>query len=224
MFGSIHIVVAEETDVDLTGTALLGTIHHRRESADVGSGPRVRVEGFALCGAVTVASKPPAAASPYAYAWGCTPEAIKDADDFFGRKSSCGEFEFENGREVALKGLSGTERCIRSAGVRPTRPSAALYPVGLRPNGNLLDLAGLQAGRADPNALGGAVHQGAHALDVGVPAALRTPVGVADRHTERGVLPAHLAHCGHGEEASSGNYSSRLWPCSRLSTPRTCAR
>jgi class 3 adenylate cyclase len=65
-----------------------------------------------------------------------TGEAIKDADDFFGRNvifaariadqaqggeilvsslvkeltESGGEFEFENGREVALKGLSGTGR------------------------------------------------------------------------------------------------------------------
>jgi class 3 adenylate cyclase len=63
-----------------------------------------------------------------------TGEAIKDADDFFGRNvifaariadqaeggeilvsslvkeltESAGEFQFENGREVALKGLSGT--------------------------------------------------------------------------------------------------------------------
>jgi len=57
VFGSIHIVIAEHTDVDLTGTALLGTIHDRRQSTEVPSGPTVRVEGFALFGAVTVASK-----------------------------------------------------------------------------------------------------------------------------------------------------------------------
>src|SRR5207248_2590625 len=67
----------------------------------------------------------------------------------------------------------------------------------LGPHGHLLDLAGLQAGGTDPDALGRAVHQGAHALDVGVPAALGAPVGVADRHTERGMLAAHLADRGH---------------------------
>lgn len=60
VFGAIHIIVSERTDVDLTGTALLGSIKDRRKSADVdgAGGPDVRVEAFALCGSVTVANEP----------------------------------------------------------------------------------------------------------------------------------------------------------------------
>ena len=58
LFGAIHIVVSERTDVDLTGTALLGSIKDRRKSADSGTGPEVRIEAFALCGSVTVANEP----------------------------------------------------------------------------------------------------------------------------------------------------------------------
>src|SRR5205807_1080404 len=57
VFGSIHIVVTEHTDVELDATALLGSINDRRTSTDTLSGPSVRVEGFALFGAVTVAHK-----------------------------------------------------------------------------------------------------------------------------------------------------------------------
>ena len=59
ILGSIHVVVSEHTEVDLTGTALLGTIKDLRKSTEVGSGPEVRVEAFALCGSVTVDSKSP---------------------------------------------------------------------------------------------------------------------------------------------------------------------
>src|SRR5207302_523551 len=71
--------------------------------------------------------------------------------------------------------------------------------------GELLDLARLQARCADVHALGRAVDQRAHALDVGVPATLGPPVGVADPHAEGGVLPAHLTHRCHrtGEDSSS---------------------
>jgi class 3 adenylate cyclase len=58
ILGAIHIVVSESTDVDLTGTALLGSIKDRRKSVDTGAGPEVRVEAFALCGSVTVANEP----------------------------------------------------------------------------------------------------------------------------------------------------------------------
>jgi class 3 adenylate cyclase len=60
VLGSIHIIVAERTDVDLTGTALLGSIKDRRKSteATVAGGPDVRVEAFALCGSVIVANEP----------------------------------------------------------------------------------------------------------------------------------------------------------------------
>src|SRR3954470_15512667 len=43
VFGTIHIVVAEHTDVDLNATALLGSVNDRRESTDAQSGPSVRV-------------------------------------------------------------------------------------------------------------------------------------------------------------------------------------
>src|SRR3954471_172443 len=59
VLGSIHIVVSENTDVDLTGTALLGSIKDGRKSSErENGGPEVRVEGFALCGSVTVAHTP----------------------------------------------------------------------------------------------------------------------------------------------------------------------
>jgi class 3 adenylate cyclase len=57
VFGTIHIAVAEHTDVDLTGTAILGSINDRRESTAPQAGPTVRVEGFAMFGAVTVANR-----------------------------------------------------------------------------------------------------------------------------------------------------------------------
>jgi class 3 adenylate cyclase len=58
VLGSIHIVVSERTDVDLTGTALLGSIKDQRKAPDAGRGPEVRVEAFALCGSVTIANEP----------------------------------------------------------------------------------------------------------------------------------------------------------------------
>ena len=57
VFGSIHIVVADHIDVDLTGTALLGSINDRRRSSDPQAGPTVRVEAFALFGSVSVSDK-----------------------------------------------------------------------------------------------------------------------------------------------------------------------
>ena len=39
LLGSIHIVVSERTGVDLTGTALLGSIKDRRKSTDPDAGP-----------------------------------------------------------------------------------------------------------------------------------------------------------------------------------------
>ena len=58
ILGGIDILVPETFDVDLTGTALLGSIKDRRESEGDESGPAVRVEAFALCGSVTVANEP----------------------------------------------------------------------------------------------------------------------------------------------------------------------
>src|SRR5438270_4708854 len=58
VLGGIEILVPENVDVDLTGTALLGSIKDRRRSPDGDSGPGVRVEAFALCGSVSVANEP----------------------------------------------------------------------------------------------------------------------------------------------------------------------
>ena len=58
ILGGIDILVPENFDVDLTGTALLGSIKDRRESAGDESGPAVRVEAFALCGSVSVGNAP----------------------------------------------------------------------------------------------------------------------------------------------------------------------
>jgi class 3 adenylate cyclase len=57
VFGSIHIVVSERTEVDLTGTALLGSISDRRRQPEPQSGPEVRIEAFALFGSVNVSNK-----------------------------------------------------------------------------------------------------------------------------------------------------------------------
>src|SRR5680860_984053 len=67
----------------------------------------------------------------------------------------------------------------------------------------LLDLAGLEAGGADVEALRAAVDDRPHALHVGVPAPLRAAVRVAHPHPEPGVLPAHLAYRRH-DQTSAG--------------------
>ena len=58
ILGSIDILVPANVDVDLTGTALLGSIKDRRPSPGDESGPAVRVESFALCGSVSVGNEP----------------------------------------------------------------------------------------------------------------------------------------------------------------------
>ncbi len=57
----------------------------------------------------------------------------------------------------------------------------------------LHDLAGLDAAGADVQALGRAVDQRPHPLDVRVPATLGAPVGVAHGHAEARLLAAHVA-------------------------------
>jgi hypothetical protein len=61
-----------------------------------------------------------------------------------------------------------------------------------------LDLAGLQAAGADVHALGGAVHDGADALHVGVPPLRRAAVRMGDLHAEERLLPTDVADGGHG--------------------------
>lgn len=89
----------------------------------------------------------------------------------------------------------------RAAAAR-TRNEAALEgpPRGreLSPSADALgDLPGLDAARAHVETLGRAVHERAHALDVGVPTSLGATVAVADAVAEGGVLTAHLAHGCH---------------------------
>src|SRR6187397_3210069 len=59
------------------------------------------------------------------------------------------------------------------------------------------DLARLDATRADVDALGRALDQRTHTLDVRVPAALRPAVGVRHRHTPRGALATHFTNRCH---------------------------
>src|SRR5690606_25201458 len=68
------------------------------------------------------------------------------------------------------------------------------------------DLARLDAAGADLDAPGGAVDDGAHTLDVGVPPALGAPVRVADTHAPRRVLAAHLADGCHDASPQGSGY------------------
>jgi hypothetical protein len=61
------------------------------------------------------------------------------------------------------------------------------------------DLAGLEAGGAHVEALRGLADHRAHGLDVGVPAALGTPVRVRDAVTEARPLAADVAGGSHGQ-------------------------
>ena len=58
VLGSIHVIVAEDMEADLSGTALLASIDDRRSSTDATTvGPEIRIEAFALCGSVTLSNK-----------------------------------------------------------------------------------------------------------------------------------------------------------------------
>ena len=73
----------------------------------------------------------------------------------------------------------------------------------------LLDLARLDARRADRDAPGAAGDDRPHALDVGVPAALVAAVGVAHAHPERRVLATDLADGSHRRQATAGQPRAR---------------
>ena len=60
-----------------------------------------------------------------------------------------------------------------------------------------LDFSGAQATRADVDALHLAVHNGAYALDVRIPATLRLQVGMADIHAAHRPLVANLTNMCH---------------------------
>lgn len=60
-----------------------------------------------------------------------------------------------------------------------------------------LDFARAQATRADIDALHLAVHNGAYALDIRIPAALRLQVGMADIHAAHWPLVANFTNMCH---------------------------
>src|SRR4051794_33997924 len=75
------------------------------------------------------------------------------------------------------------------------------------PASGLDDLAGLEAGRADIDALRRAVDDRAHALHVRVPPPLGAAVRVAEPHPEDRLLAAHVTHGGHPGKASTHYHS-----------------
>ena len=58
-----------------------------------------------------------------------------------------------------------------------------------------LDLAAAKAARAHINMLRLAVHYRLDALDIGLPSAIRAPVGMADLDAERHAFAANLTFC-----------------------------
>ncbi len=102
-------------------------------------------------------------------------------------------------------------RCAARPARLPSTPIASGQKAGRSPGGpssrceisrripvgaayRLGDLAGPDARGADVEPLGRPVDQRPHPLDVGVPAPLGAPVGVAHVHAERGLLAADVAH------------------------------
>ena len=74
--------------------------------------------------------------------------------------------------------------------------------LGRLANRCLYDLAGLEAGGADANALVGAVHAGAHRTQVHVPAAAAHVVSVADLISKLRAFAAdvaNLCHCNNSQ-------------------------
>src|SRR5688500_13350250 len=64
--------------------------------------------------------------------------------------------------------------------------------------GGLYDFAGADAACAGVYALGGAIDDGLDLLNIWIPAALGTPMGVADVHAPRGTFATYVAnrcHC-----------------------------
>ena len=70
-------------------------------------------------------------------------------------------------------------------------------------------LSGLNAGRADADALGHAAHQGAHLLEIWIPAAISDVVSVADIMPKLGLFTTNFALTGHGNLVDSGYGSAK---------------
>jgi hypothetical protein len=71
----------------------------------------------------------------------------------------------------------------------------------------LLDFTGAEAGSAHPQTASSAIHQGAYALQVHIPAALRDIVRVADPASELRTLATHIAYSSHTSISSSKRIS-----------------
>jgi hypothetical protein len=71
-------------------------------------------------------------------------------------------------------------------------------------SGGFLDFAVSNAGSANANAFGSAVHDGAHALQIDVPTPLAYVVGVADPVPEHGPAPAEITYFGHNRITPQG--------------------
>src|SRR5690606_12488961 len=82
------------------------------------------------------------------------------------------------------------------------------------------DLAGLDAARADVDALRRALDQCTHPLDVGVPATLRAAVRVRHRHAPRRALATHFTYRCHltASPATRRNCGLRWGGCAHPST------
>jgi hypothetical protein len=61
------------------------------------------------------------------------------------------------------------------------------------------DFAGLNAGSANTNALGSALHHRMHRLQIDIPTPLRQIVSMAHPVTELGAAPANITHFRHRE-------------------------
>ena len=90
-----------------------------------------------------------------------------------------------------MPGTTKAADCLRSGGL-------VLEGLEMMRSDVARHLPGLEAGRAHVEALGGAVDESTHTLDVGVPPAVGPHVGVRDALAEDGALAANVAHSSHG--------------------------
>ena len=90
-----------------------------------------------------------------------------------------------------MPGTTKAADCLRSGGL-------VLEGLEMMRSDVARHLPGLEAGRAHVEALGGAIDESTHTLDVGVPPAVGPHVGVRDALAEDGALAANVAHSSHG--------------------------
>ena len=90
-----------------------------------------------------------------------------------------------------MPGTTKAADCLRSGGL-------VLEGLEMMRSDVARHLPGLEAGRAHVEALGGAIDESTHTLDVGVPPAVGPHVGVRDALAEDGALAADVANSSHG--------------------------